>query len=71
MRHFIDVNVCCIKGLSIINDKWTAWRAADHRAIVALRKVESDHLGVCSKCNPDLLVDVFFQKVGKVTVKNG
>jgi hypothetical protein len=69
MRYFIDVNNCCQDGLSLIWDKWKAWEASDHRALLKLRSLESDHLSSCTKCNPTLMVDGFFSKVGPVEVK--
>lgn len=67
--YYIDVNHCCQDGLSILYDKWKAWEAGDHRALMQLRQIETDHLAACRKCNPELLVDEFFQKVGKVTIR--
>jgi len=68
MRYPIDVNECCQKGLSIVWDKWKAWEAADHRALLELARVEKKHLEECATCNPDIGVDGFFAKVGQVRV---
>lgn len=70
MKYYIDVNACCQDGLSILWDKWKAWEAGDHPALMELRKLEDEHLAKCSKCNPELvtvaLANDFFRKVGKV-----
>lgn len=54
MRTFIDINLCCSTGLSIIVDKVDMFH--NYRAVIDLRKREREHLPVCSVCNPELLV---------------
>ena len=70
MKYFIDSSRCCQDGLSIVWDKWKAWEAGDHRALMQLRKLEEQHLLKCATCNPELvtlaLANDFFSRVGKV-----
>ena len=66
MKQFIDIRACCQDGLSLVWDKWKAWESSDHRALMKLRKLESDHLSKCTVCNPELLVAQLWENV-KIT----
>jgi len=70
MRNYIDVNLCCQSGLSILWDKWKAWGCGDNRALLKLRPIEEDHLRVCQKCNPELLADALFARVGSIRISD-